>query len=126
VRDPPKIFGDIYEWAGQIRTVAIAKGSLFCLPITSKPHQPTSSVRCAARTPCRAWNVARSSTGWPTTRARSTRFIRSVRQRADPAGLLRAETSPWLATRAALAGLPHVDDTGRPYVHHRARQLSGL
>jgi cell filamentation protein len=26
------IFGDIYEWAGQIRTVAIARGSLFCLP----------------------------------------------------------------------------------------------
>jgi len=27
-----RIFGDIYEWAGQVRTVAIAKGSLFCLP----------------------------------------------------------------------------------------------
>jgi cell filamentation protein len=27
-----RIFGDIYEWAGQIRTVAIAKGSPFCLP----------------------------------------------------------------------------------------------
>jgi cell filamentation protein len=27
-----RIFGDIYDWAGQIRTVAIAKGSFFCLP----------------------------------------------------------------------------------------------
>lgn len=27
-----RIFGDIYEWAGEIRTVSIAKGSLFCLP----------------------------------------------------------------------------------------------
>jgi cell filamentation protein, protein adenylyltransferase len=27
-----RIFGDIYERAGQIRTVAIAKGSPFCLP----------------------------------------------------------------------------------------------
>lgn len=27
-----RIFGDIYEWAGQIRTVAIAKGAIFCLP----------------------------------------------------------------------------------------------
>lgn len=27
-----RIFGDIYDWAGQIRTVAISKGSLFCLP----------------------------------------------------------------------------------------------
>jgi cell filamentation protein len=27
-----RIFGDIYEWAGQIRTVAITKGAIFCLP----------------------------------------------------------------------------------------------
>jgi cell filamentation protein len=27
-----RIFGDIYEWAGQIRTVAITKGAVFCLP----------------------------------------------------------------------------------------------
>jgi cell filamentation protein len=27
-----RIFGDIYEWAGRIRTVAIAKGAMFCLP----------------------------------------------------------------------------------------------
>lgn len=27
-----RIFGDIYDWAGQVRTVAIAKGSVFCLP----------------------------------------------------------------------------------------------
>jgi cell filamentation protein len=27
-----RVFGDIYVWAGQIRTVAIAKGSWFCLP----------------------------------------------------------------------------------------------
>jgi cell filamentation protein len=27
-----RIFGDIYEWAGQIRTVAITKGAMFCLP----------------------------------------------------------------------------------------------
>jgi cell filamentation protein, protein adenylyltransferase len=27
-----RIFGDIYQWAGQRRTVAIAKGSWFCLP----------------------------------------------------------------------------------------------
>ena len=27
-----RIFGDLYRWAGQIRTVAIAKGAMFCLP----------------------------------------------------------------------------------------------
>lgn len=32
-----RIFGDIYEWAGQIRTVAIAKGNLFCLPQYIEP-----------------------------------------------------------------------------------------
>jgi cell filamentation protein len=26
------IFGDIYDWAGEIRTVSIGKGGLFCLP----------------------------------------------------------------------------------------------
>jgi cell filamentation protein len=27
-----EIFGDLYPWAGQIRTVAIAKSDMFCLP----------------------------------------------------------------------------------------------
>lgn len=27
-----RIFSDIYEWAGEIRTISIAKGSVFCLP----------------------------------------------------------------------------------------------
>jgi cell filamentation protein len=27
-----RIFGDIYEWAGQLRMVAIAKGAMFCPP----------------------------------------------------------------------------------------------
>ena len=27
-----RIFGDVYDWAGQLRTVVIAKGSWFCLP----------------------------------------------------------------------------------------------
>ena len=32
-----RIFGDIYDWAGQIRTVAIAKESMFCLPQYIEP-----------------------------------------------------------------------------------------
>ncbi len=27
-----RIFGDIYDWAGRVRTVAIGKGATFCLP----------------------------------------------------------------------------------------------
>jgi len=32
-----RIFGDIYDWAGQIRTVVITKGNLFCLPRYIEP-----------------------------------------------------------------------------------------
>lgn len=32
------IFGDIYDWAGEVRTVAIAKGGLFCLPQHMKSY----------------------------------------------------------------------------------------
>jgi cell filamentation protein len=32
-----RIFGDVFEWAGQVRTVAIAKGSPFCLPQFIEP-----------------------------------------------------------------------------------------
>jgi cell filamentation protein len=32
-----RIFGDIYDWAGQLRTVAIAKGTWFCLPQYIEP-----------------------------------------------------------------------------------------
>jgi cell filamentation protein len=33
-----EIFGDVYEWAGEIRTVAIAKGDLFALPQHIAPY----------------------------------------------------------------------------------------
>jgi fido (protein-threonine AMPylation protein) len=32
------IFGDVYPWAGEIRTVAIAKGDLFVLPEHIEPY----------------------------------------------------------------------------------------
>jgi cell filamentation protein len=33
-----RIFGDVYEWAGQIRTVSIAKDDLFALPQHIEPY----------------------------------------------------------------------------------------
>ncbi len=33
-----RIFGDVYEWAGEIRTVTIAKGDLFALPQHIEPY----------------------------------------------------------------------------------------
>jgi cell filamentation protein len=45
-----RIFGDIYDWAGQIRTVGIAKGSLFCPP----QHLETSAAEIGHR---RSWKA---------------------------------------------------------------------
>lgn len=33
-----QIFGDVYEWAGELRTVAIAKADLFALPVHIEPY----------------------------------------------------------------------------------------
>src|ERR1019366_39941 len=57
---------------------------------TARRRRRRSSARCAARIAFVTWTGKRSSHGWPTTWARSTRSIRSRGQRADPAGLLRA------------------------------------
>lgn len=42
-----RIFGDIYDWAGQVRSVAIAKGSLFCLPRYIEPS--AAEIFCQLR-----------------------------------------------------------------------------
>jgi cell filamentation protein len=33
-----EIFGDVYPWAGEIRTVGIAKSDMFCLPQHIEPY----------------------------------------------------------------------------------------
>lgn len=57
-----RIFGDIYDWAGQVRTVVIAKGSMFCLPSSSSPPRPRSHGNCATRASCGALRGMLSST----------------------------------------------------------------
>ena len=42
-----RVFGDIYVWAGQVRSVAIAKGSLFCLPQYIEPS--AAEIFCQLR-----------------------------------------------------------------------------
>ena len=42
-----KIFADIYDWAGQLRTVAIGKGTLFCLPQPSCAAMPSRCGTCS-------------------------------------------------------------------------------
>jgi len=45
------ILGDVFGWAGELRTVSIAKGSLFCRS-TSRLPEPMSSVGWPLRTGC--------------------------------------------------------------------------
>jgi cell filamentation protein len=42
------IFGSVYPWAGEIRTVAIAKTELFCLPQHIRPYAATVFADLAA------------------------------------------------------------------------------
>lgn len=35
-----RIFGDVYPWAGQLRTVVIARGGMFCLPQHIESYAP--------------------------------------------------------------------------------------
>jgi cell filamentation protein len=46
------IFGDVYPWAGQIRTVAIAKDDLFALPQHIEPTSAHSWRSWRTRTIC--------------------------------------------------------------------------
>jgi cell filamentation protein len=50
-----RIFGDIYEWAGQLRTVAIAKEAGSACRSTSSPRRRRSSGHCMARAFCAAF-----------------------------------------------------------------------
>jgi hypothetical protein len=46
------IFGDIYAWAGELRTVAIARSDVFCLP---QHLQSSATAWTLRRTPPPAW-----------------------------------------------------------------------
>jgi cell filamentation protein len=43
-----RIFGKVYPWAGEIRTVAIAKTDLFCLPQHIRPYADSVFTELAA------------------------------------------------------------------------------
>jgi cell filamentation protein len=50
------ILGDVFEWAGELRTVSIAKGSLFCLPQHLAPAAADVFGRLAAADRLRGLN----------------------------------------------------------------------
>jgi cell filamentation protein len=64
------IFADIYPWAGEIRTVAISKGNLFCLPQFIEPSAAVIFGRCTASETCGDSAGAPSLAASPTTSAR--------------------------------------------------------
>jgi hypothetical protein len=100
-----RIFGDIYDWAGQIRTVGIAKGSLFCLP----QHIETSAAeifRALGSENCQHYGAANAPMD-----------MRASAQSALPA-LPPGETDPRLAPRPDRARRPDLDPAARPHLRH--------
>ena len=93
------IFGDIYEWAGQIQTVAMAKGNLFCLP------QYIESSSAGIFRALHSENFLQGLERRPfidrlTYLARSTRFIRFVRATGGPSGPSSSSSPARLGTRS--------------------------
>jgi hypothetical protein len=81
-----RIFGDIYQWAGQIRMVAIAKSAMFCLPRYIDSSATVISRELHDEDCLRGLDRGSSSGGWPITWARSTHCIRSARATGGRSG----------------------------------------
>ena len=97
-----RIFGDIYEWAGQLRTVAIGKGAMFCLPQYIESSSTVIFRELRGETFLRGLGRDAFSRRLAYFLGRSTRCTRSARATAAPAGLLRA-ARPRRRIRARLA-----------------------
>ncbi len=80
------ILGDVYGWAGQLRTVSIAKGSAFCLPQHLESYAADVFGRLAAADRLRGLAATRSSPPWPGSSPTSTPCTRSARATAAPRG----------------------------------------
>jgi hypothetical protein len=78
------IFGDLYPWAGEIRTVAIAKGDLFALPQHIEPYLTSVLAQLPAENHLQASHPNSSPAGSRTTWPRSTASTRSGRATAAP------------------------------------------
>ena len=65
------ILGDVYGWAGQLRTVSIAKGSVFCLPQHLESYAADVFGRLAAADRLRGRPAAPLQATGPGRRARN-------------------------------------------------------
>ena len=80
------IFGDIYEWAGELRTVSIGRGVLFCLPehIAADADELFAWLARPAPARPRPRRLRRRAHGAPV--ATSTPCTRSATATAAPSG----------------------------------------
>jgi cell filamentation protein len=67
------MLGDVYTWDGQLRTVYIAKRSVFCLPQHLESYAADVFGRLAAADRLRGVARDRSSPAWPGSSLTSTR-----------------------------------------------------
>ena len=80
------ILGDVYGWAGQLRTVSIAKGSAFCLPQHLESYAADVFGRLAAADRLRGLARDPFITALAGSSPTSTPCIRSARATAAPSG----------------------------------------
>jgi hypothetical protein len=77
------LFGDVYEWAGQLRDVNISKKAPHSLlPCTLRVRQRSYSGSLHTKKPLRGWVRPNSAFALPTTLANSTLFIPSAKATA--------------------------------------------
>jgi hypothetical protein len=77
---------DVLDWAGQLRSVSIAKGSVFCLPQHLESYAADVFGRLAAAERLRGLAASRSSAAWLGASPTSTHCTRSATATAAPSG----------------------------------------
>ena len=82
------LFGDIFEWAGQLRTVDISKGTMFCKCeyIESNANKLFRELKDENNLIGLRWRIWHLD--WHTTFVRSMRYIRSEKEMGAPRGCL--------------------------------------
>jgi hypothetical protein len=130
------IFGDIYQWAGQIRTVAIAKGAMFCLPqyidssaavIFGELHdEDCLRGRSARATGGRSAPSSGSSPATPGSRLPGSTLIPPATSRPPPRSCVATPNRCarcWTRSREAAPDHPSYARRQRPRLHRLFSQL---
>ena len=93
------IFGDVWPWAGELRTVTIAKeNTMFALPAHIAPYLSDVLAGLPRENFLRGLPPRQLAAGWRTTWPRSTPCTRSARATAAPNARSSASSPPRPAT----------------------------